>query len=144
MSGVLKRNRNPTGADFIDNVWNLRIYTLHICTKFPQRYKKWITDYIVGFSASAHIHAFEANSIFPKNKEMAEQRKKKLTMSMHALDQMYAQIELAYEMFQFDQSAGGKTNDEILKKWLPQIAEAEKTIGAVIASDRKRFKNLPE
>ena len=143
MSGVLKKNRNPTGADFIDNVWNLRIYTLHICTRFPQRYKKWITDYIVQFSASAHIHAFEANSIFPQNQSMARERKQELTKALHALDQMYAQIELAYGMFEFDQS-GGKTNDEILKVWLPKIEEVERTIGAVITSDRKRFKNLPE
>lgn len=66
---VLKRYRYPTNADFIAALWDLRIYTLKICMRFPKRYKEWITDYIVKFSAMAHIHAVAANNIFPKKKE---------------------------------------------------------------------------
>lgn len=142
MSGVLKRNRNPTGADFIDAAWELRKYTLHICTRFPQRYKKWITDYIVMFSAQCHIYAFAANSIYPKNKEQAIERENNLKKAIRALEQIYPQIELAYAMFQFDSSEKKKSNEKILEEWLPKIEETEKLIRGLIKSDRKRFKNL--
>ena len=143
MSGVYARNRKPTNIDFIDAVWDLRIYTLKICAKFPQRYKVWITDYIVKFSAMAHIHAFEANQIFPKTKEEAKKRKEELNKAYNALDQMYAQIDLAYQTFRFDNSTNGKTNAEILKYWLPLVSKSQRLIKGVISSDRKRFKDLP-
>ena len=143
MSGVYARNRAPTNVDFIETVWELRLYTLKICVKFPQRYKQWITDYIVRFSAMAHIHAYEANKIFPKTKVEAQKRKEELTKAYNALDQMYAQIDLAYQTFRFDGSANGKTNAEILKTWLPLVSKSQKLIKGVLESDRKRFKNLP-
>lgn len=144
MSGVLRRNRNPTGADFIDSAWELRKYTLHICTRFPQRYKKWITDYIVMFSAQCHIYAFEANNIRPTNQTQAKERENNLKKAIRALNQMYPQIELAYAMFQFDNSDKGKSNEKILDEWLPKILETEKLIKSIIKSDKNRYKNLPE
>ncbi len=143
MSGVYARNREPTTVDFIESAWELRLYTLKICVKFPQRYKQWITDYIVRFSASAHIHAYEANRIYPKTKAEAEKRKAELTKAYNALDQMYAQIDLAYQTFQFDNATNGKTNTAILEQWLPLVSKTQKLIKGVMESDRKRFKNLP-
>ena len=143
MSGVYAKNRKPTKVDFIETTWELRIYTLNICAKFPQRYRVWITDYIVKFSAEAQIHAFEANQIYPKNQEDVKRRKAELTKAYNALDQMYMQIDLAYQTFRFDNSTDGKTNDEILKIWLPMISRSQKLIKGVMSSDRKRFKDLP-
>lgn len=143
MSGVYARNRKPTSIDYIEAVWELRIYTLKICVRFPQRYKKWVTDYIVYFSAQAHINAFEANKIYPKTKLDAEKRKEYLQKAYNALDQMYAQIDLAYQTFQFDNANGAKTNSEILKQWLPLVSKSQKLIKGVMESDRKRFKDLP-
>ena len=143
MSGVYARNRAPTTVDFIESAWELRLYTLKICVKFPQRYKQWITDYIVRSSASAHIHAYEANRIYPKTKVEAEKRKAELTKAYNALDQMYAQIDLAYQTFQFDNATNGKTNAEILKQWLPLVSKTQMLIKGVMESDRKRFKKLP-
>lgn len=143
MSGVYARNRKSTKADFVETTWELRKYTLKICVKFPRKYKEWITDYIVRFSAEAQIHAFEANRIFPKTKEDVQKRKEELNKAYGALDQMYEQIDLAYQTFRFDNSTDGKTNAEIIESWLPMLSKSQKLIKAVIASDRRRSKDLP-
>ncbi len=143
MSGVYSRNRKSTKADFIEVTWDLRIYTLKICAKFPRRYKEWVTDYIVRFSAEAQIHAFEANQIYPKTKADAQKRKEELTKAYNALNQMYEQIDLAYQTFRFDNSTDGKTNAEIIESWLPMVSKSQKLIKGVMTSDKKRFKDLP-
>ena len=110
--------------------------------RFPKRYKEWITDYIVKFSAMAHIHAFAANNIFPKKKEEYDTREKHLKNAKAALKQMWPQIELAYTTFQMDSGENGRKNSEILEVWLPKIKDAEKKLNAIMASDKKRFGNL--
>lgn len=143
MSGVYARNRKPTRCDYVDAAWELRKHTLHICTRFPERYRKWITDDIVMFTKKCHEYAFSANCIIPKYREDAEKRMKYLETALISIENVYPQIELAHEMFKFDRTEGGKSNEQLLKIWLPEIERTENLIKAIMASDKKRYANLP-
>lgn len=140
MSGVHKRMRRPTGADYVDELWELRKYSLYRCSKFPVRYKKWFTDDIVIFFARAHQYAYEANNINPKTAAEAEERRNCIKKAQRALEQVWPQLELAYDMCGWDKDM---SNQKILtSEWLPRIDKCEALLKAIEASDTKRYKHL--
>lgn len=140
MSGVLERFRKPTGADFIDALWELRKYTLSRAVKFPKRYDRWVTDYIIRATAEAHWYAYKANQIHMDTEENAKKRIELLEKAKQSLKSLFPQLELAYGAFEFDTE---KSNEHILVNvWLPKVDNASELLDGIIRHDRKRYQEL--
>jgi hypothetical protein len=92
------------------------------------------------FFARAHQYAYEANMIFPKTKAQADERREYIEKAIRALNQVYPQLELAYDMCQWDTEMD---NAAILTKhWLPMIDKCEAYLNAIKEKDAKRYKHL--
>ena len=133
---VVRSKRSDSTLEFLNTARKLQIYTVQKCVSaIPKRYTFYIGTGLAESAASIYRDLKRGNSIYPVNQHEVQIRRDYFMRAYAELQSLVSQIEVAYEIINFDEN--------VLHEFGALISTEMKLVKAVIKSDRERYKTLP-
>ena len=132
---VPKSQRSESKMQFIETAERLYEYTIRAVSKIPKAYRLYNGKTIYELAQSGFRNVKAANLIYPTTQHEAEMRRDYLTRANCDFDCLLAEVHVAKNIFGLE--------TKTIVEWIDLVIAEQKYIGAVKASDRKRFKELP-
>lgn len=131
---VLKSRRGESGMQFLENAYNLEVYTLQQALKMPKRYTFYINTALVRLAQECHSCVKAANSIYPTNAHEVQMRRDYFITANNHLQNLLSKLDIAQSVVPID--------EKTLETWVGMIVEEARLISAVKQSDKKRFASI--
>lgn len=131
---VIKSKRNESEMQFLDTAYQLYIYTVQQCVKFPKRYTFYVSQEISHTASEIHRKVKCANSVFPTNIHEFQMRRDYFLEAYADTQSLVSQINAATELFQISGS--------ILTRWMELIQSELHLLKGIMKKDKTRYKNL--
>ena len=131
---VLKSRRGDSGMQFLENAYNLEVYTIRQCLKFPKRYTFFITTEMARLASSCHEHAKAANSIYPTNAHEAQMRRDHLIEANNDVQNLLSKIDIARSLFSIEAN--------VIEAWVEMAVNEASLLSGVRQADKKRYADL--
>lgn len=134
MSSVVKSKRGKSPVEFLELARQLKFYTIDKCADLPKKYKQDMWDPMKLLANQAKDLIIYANSIYPTNRALLEEREnafKKANAKLTALASNVDDFEWLKDKI--------PVSYEIREEWTRIIYTLRKTIDGVMESDKKRF-----
>lgn len=131
---VIKSKRNESDMQFLDTAYQLYIFTVQQCVKFPKRYTFYVSQDISHIASEIHRKVKCANSIFPTNMHEVQMRRDYFLEAYADTQSLISQVNAASEMFQISGS--------VLTRWMELIQSELNLLKGVMKRDKARYKNL--
>lgn len=77
---------------FLENAYELEVYTIAMCRKFPKGLMFLITAEICRLAGSCHNNVKAANSVFPNNAHEAQMRRCNSYKTLKSTDEYYYSV----------------------------------------------------
>ena len=132
---VIRSARSTSVVQFLHTARALQIYTIQKCVSFPKRYTFYVSQPLAAIATRIYEDVKRGNSIYPSNQHEAQIRRDYFLNAEAELQNLISQVEVAYELFQFD------TN--VMTHWMEMVDTELKLLKAVLKSDKSRYKDLP-
>lgn len=132
---VIKSKRTTSDMQFLKTARDLQIYTIRKCVGFPKRYTFYVSQSLAAIATRIYEDVKRANSIYPLNQHEAQIRRDYLLHANAELYNLVSQIEVAYELFQFE--------ERIMEGWMAMVDEELRLLKALMKKDRERYRSLP-
>ncbi len=135
MSSVVKSKRGKSPVEFLELARQLKFYTIDKCADLPKKYKQDMWDPMKLLANQAKDLIIYANSIYPTNRALLEEREnafKKANAKLTALASNVDDFEWLKDKI--------PVSYEIREEWTRIIYTLRKTIDGVMESDKKRFR----
>lgn len=133
---VIKSQRATSEMQFLKTARDLQLFTIRKVVGFPKRYTFYVSQPIAAIATRIYEDVKRANSIYPLNKHEAQIRRDYLLNANAELQNLVSQLEVAFELFQFDY--------KIMQEWMAMVDEEIRLVKALIKKDRERYKGLPD
>lgn len=131
---VIKSKRNESDMQFLDTAFQLYIYSVQQCVKFPKRYTFYVSQEISHTASEIHRKVKCANSVFPTNAHEFQIRRDYFLEAYADTQSLISQINAATELFQISGS--------ILTRWMELIQSELHLLKGIMKKDKARYKNL--
>lgn len=134
---VVKSKRKTGKLAVITKANELATYTIRICSNennFPKRYRWCITSKIVESALEINNMANKANSVYVKDKDDYNLRKRFQTAALAETYSLISMIDIAYRTF------GIKSGR--IKHWTGLIIDVQKLLRNWRRNDYRRYKDL--
>lgn len=131
---VIKSKRTESNVLFLENAYNLEVFTIKQAVKFPKRYTFFIGTEIVRLASSCHNNVKAANSIYPSNAHEVQMRRDYFTLANNDVQNLLSKLDIAKGLFPIESS--------VITRWVAMAAEEARLIAAVKKADKNRFKGL--
>jgi hypothetical protein len=131
---VIKSKRGESDMQFLDTAYQLYIFTIQQCVKFPKRYTFYVSQDISHIAFEIHRKVKCANSIYPTNSHEFQMRRDYFLESYADTQSLISQINAATELFQI---SGG-----VLTRWMELINYELSLLKGIMKRDKSRYKNL--
>lgn len=131
---VYKNRRNESTVQFLETAHEIQVFTIRQLIKIPNKFKYFLAGDLSGLASKGHILLKEANSIFPKDRISADERKRRLIEAYAAYQALVSQIGVAEEFAEFP--------DTTMTTWMTMISEELSLIKKLMLSDEERYKAL--
>lgn len=131
---VIKSKRNESEMQFLDTAYQLYIYTVQQCVKFPKRYTFYVSQEISHTASEIHRKVKCANSVFPTNTHEFQMRRDYFVEAYADTQSLISQINAATELFQISGS--------ILTRWMELIQSELHLLKGIMKKDKTRYKDL--
>ena len=131
---VIKSKRNESDMQFLDTAYQLYIFTVQQCVKFPKRYTFYVSQELSHIASEIHRKVKCANSVFPTNAHEFQMRRDYFLEAYADAQSMISQINAATELFQISGST--------LTWWMELIQAELRLLKGVMRKDKVRYKNL--
>ena len=131
---VLKSKRGQSNMQFLENAYELEVYTIAMCRKFPKGLMFLITAEICRLAGSCHNNVKAANSVFPNNAHEAQMRRDYLTKANCDLQCLLSKLDIAKGLHPIETRQ--------LERWVQMVTTEATLISAVKQADKKRYANL--
>ena len=132
---VVRSARSTSEVQFLHTARELQIYTIRKCVGFPKRYTFYVSQPIAAIATRIYEDVKRANSIYPTNQHEVQLRRDYFIHAGAELQNLVSQVEVAYELFQFDAN--------IMTRWMELVDTEIRLLKAVVKSDKSRYKDLP-
>ena len=132
---VVRSARSTSEVQFLYTARELQIYTVRKCVGFPKRYTFYVSQPIAAIATRIYEDVKRANSIYPTNQHEVQLRRDYFIHAGAELQNLVSQVEVAYELFQFDAN--------IMTRWMELVDTEIRLLKAVVKSDKSRYKDLP-
>ncbi len=119
---------------FLDTAYQLYIFTVQQCVKFPKRYTFYVSQDISHTAFEIHRKVKCANSVFPTNAHEFQMRRDYFLEAYADAQSLISQINAATELFQISGST--------LTRWMELIQSELHLLKGVMRKDKARYKNL--
>ena len=132
---VVRSKRSQSQLEFLHTARALQIYTIQKCVNtIPKRYTFYIGTGLAESARSIYENVKRGNSVYPLNQHEVQLRRDYFLRAYVELQSMVSQIEVAYELLNFDEG--------VLNEWSGLIDSEMKLVQALMKKDRERYKDL--
>lgn len=119
---------------FLDTAYQLYIFTVQQCVKFPKRYTFYVSQGIADIAFEIHRKVKCGNSIFPTNEHEVQMRRDYFLEAYADTQSLISHINAATELFQISGS--------VLCRWMELIQTELRLLRGIMRRDKTRYKNL--
>ncbi|MBR3740236.1 MAG: hypothetical protein IKN04_07195 [Clostridia bacterium] len=135
MSSVPKSKRGKSPAEFLELARQLKFYTIDKCADLPKKYKQDMWDPMKRLANDAKDLILYANSIFPTNKALAEERANAFKRANAKLTALASDVD-DFEWLKDEIPI----SYEIREEWTRMAYTLRNLVDGVMESDKKRFR----
>ena len=169
---VIASKRGASKMQFLDTALDLEVFTLKACLDFSKRYTFLLTNGIADLAKDIFNNVKTANSIYPICKEETKLRRQCFLLAYGDCQCLLTQIQVAYDLkmvnstkyekFERDSKELYKNlpeeerqkklaqrkrkldqqRDNLVEEWMMLIDKEMNLLKSIMASDKKRFKDL--
>lgn len=131
---VIKSKRGESDLQFLDTAYQLYIFSVQQCVKFPKRYTFYVSQEISHTASEIQRKVKCGNSIFPSNAHEYQKRRDYFIEAYADAQSLISQINAATELFQI--------SGNVLSRWMELIYSELSLLKGVMKRDKARYRRL--